>query len=170
MLADDLNHLVIREHQLLQSELDQTGVLVNDAVTKLRDNFVNLTQQTNAQTDILSELLNRTENDIDQQERATELKQQINASAMSAVQSLQFEDIIQQLTGHARNRAVQMEQLFGNLAQGLAEMRITDTQQTDQFVQTIKIMQKEVASFREALEKENPVKQETMQAGKIELF
>ena len=166
MLADDLNHLVIREHQLLQSELDQTGALVKDAVTTLRDNFVSLTQHAAEQVEILNQTLENT----DLQKRTVELKQKINTSTMTAVQSLQFEDIIQQLTGHARNRAVQMEQLFENMAQKLAEMRINDVQEADQLIQTIVTMQKEVASFREALEKENPVKQDSMQAGKIELF
>ena len=44
-LADDLNQLVSREHQILQDELGQVSTIVGDAIKMLVESFNSLNEQ-----------------------------------------------------------------------------------------------------------------------------
>ena len=173
-LAEDLNRLVSREHQILQGELGQVGTLVGDAIKTLVESFNNLNGQVAEQENlvqiIVAEVLDSNDKELEQVGRISELSQQINQNVVSATRSLQFDDIVQQLVTHSHHRTERMEQLFAGLTKKLSELKVLDPQDTTQIAKYIEAMQEEINRFRVALEKTNPVKQTSMGAGKAELF
>ncbi|MCH8262204.1 MAG: hypothetical protein IIA77_04010 [Proteobacteria bacterium] len=173
-LAEDLNRLVSRENQILQGELGQISTLVGDAIKTLVESFNNLNGQVAEQENlvqfIVAEVLNSSDQELEQLGRISELSQQINQNVASATRSLQFDDIVQQLVTHSHRRTKQMEQLFAGLTKKLSELKVVEPQDSTQIAKYLEAMQEEINRFRVALEKTNPVKQTFMGAGKAELF
>lgn len=173
-LAEDLNRLVSRENQILQGELGQVSTLVGDAIKMLVESFNNLigqvVEQENLVQFIVAEVLNSSDQEVEQLGRISELSQQINQNVASATRSLQFDDIVQQLIIHSHRRTKQMEQLFAGLNKKLSELKVVEPQDSTQIAKYLEAMQEEINRFRVALEKTNPVKQTSMGAGKAELF
>lgn len=173
-LAEDLNRLVSREHQIMQGELGQVSTLVGDAIKTLVESFNNLNGQVAEQENliqfIVAEVLNSSDQELEQLGRISELSQQINQNVASAIRSLQFEDIVQQLVTHSHRRTKQMEQLFAGLTKKLSELKVVEPQDSTQIAKYLEAMQEEINRFRVALEKTNPVKQTSIGAGKAELF
>jgi len=173
-LAEDLNRLVSREHQILQGELGQVSTLVGDAIKTLVESFNSLNGQVAEQENlvriIVAEVLDSNDQEPEQVGRISELSRQINQNVASATRSLQFDDIVQQLVTHSQRRTEQMEQLFAGLTKKLSELSVVESQDSAQIAKYIEAMQEEISHFRAMLEKTNPVKQTSMGAGKAELF
>jgi len=173
-LADNMNSVVVREHQILQRELGQMCELVSDAAKTLVDNFDIITKLAAEQAELLHVM---TSDDLDDAEgnegrrgKATEISKKMQTSNSAVVRALQFEDIVQQLASHSRKRAEQMEQLFSNLSRKLEDQKKVESQQYHKVMQSVKAMQQEVEKHRVAMDKENPVKQVSISEGKTELF
>ena len=178
-LAGDLNRLVSREHQILQGELGQVSTLVDDAIKTLVESFNSLNGQVAEQEtliqSIVDEFLDSPASDsgdqgVKQLARISELARLINQNVASATRSLQFDDIVQQLVVHSRNRAEKMEYLFAGLYEKLSELQVVEPYNSTQIEKYIEAMQEEISHFRVALEKTNPVKQTSMGSGKVKLF
>jgi len=173
-LAEDLNRLVSRENQILQGELGQISTLVGDAIKTLVESFNNLNGQVAEQENlvqfIVAEILHSNEQELEQVGRILELSQQINQNVTSATRLLQFDDIVQQLVTHSHRRTKQMEKLFAGLTKKLSELKAVEPQDSTQIAKYLEAMQEEINCFRVALEKTNPVKQTSMDAGKAVLF
>ena len=163
-LAESLSSLVIREHQILQDELDQVGNLVGDAVKELGENFYELHACVFYQKSLIGDLEN-----ADNKDELQAINSKINSHTSNLKRALQFDDIVQQLAGHASERIGQMQQLFNMLDQDVNKLKSfeIDNKQTQN---QLKIMHENISKFRQLLEKENPVKQGSMTAGEIELF
>ena len=173
-LAEDLNQLVSREHQILQDELGQVSTLVGDAIKTLVDSFNSLNDQSAEQVRlvqlIVSEVLDSNDQEIEQLSRISELSQQINRDVASATRSLQFDDIVQQLVTHSHHRTEKMEELFDGLFEKLSELKVAEPQDAILVAKYLEAMQEEITHCRVTLGKTNPVKQTSMGAGKAELF
>ena len=173
-LAEDLNRLVSREHQILKGELGQVSTLVGDAIKTLVESFNSLNGQVAEQENlvqfIVAEVMDANDQELEQVGRISELSQQINQNVASVTRSLQFDDIVQQLVTHSYRRTEQMEQLFAGLSKKLSELKVVEPQDSTLIAKYIEAMQEEINRFRVALEKTNPVKQTSMGAGKAELF
>jgi hypothetical protein len=63
-----------------------------------------------------------------------------------------------------------MQELFAELENSLTKIKRIESQDVSEIQKHLKKMHDEVEHFRIRLEKENPVKQNSMNAGKIELF
>jgi len=173
-LATALNGLVVREHQILQEELGQLSALIRDAVATLEESFRVINEQASEQSklatstaEVLNEKKQRLPIGLD---NISKISEQINKNVATAVRSLQFEDIIQQLAAHSNNRAAQIEQLFVKLGEKLITLESIKSDEAIRIEQIIHAMQSDMEDFRHAVEKDNPVKQATMDEGKIELF
>ena len=171
-LADDLHYLVNREHQVIGDELDQMSALVSDAIKTLVKSFNNLNINMVDQAELVQEIVaaggnDKGNNTANYQQEFLKLGQEMKQNIATTVRSFQFEDIVQQLVVHCRTRSNGMEQLFSRLDKGLEQLKTAEKQQT---IQIVNDMQKDVAEVRALLERENPVKQDSMRAGGIELF
>jgi len=171
-LADDLHYLVNREHQIIGDELEQMSSLVSDAIKTLVKSFNNLNINMADQAQLVQEIVasasaGKGKNTASCQEEFLKLSRDMKQNIATTVRSFQFEDIVQQLVVHCRTRSDGMEQLFTRLDSGLAQLKTADEQQA---VQIVDIMRKDVAELRALLERANPVKQDSMRAGGVELF
>ena len=108
--------------------------------------------------------------DEQQQKKVTDISKEIGSHTSSTIRTLQFDDIVQQLAGHTCERIARMQELFAELDGKLTEIKQMDAEDDVAIQQRILEMYKEVGRFRAKLEKENPVRQRSMEAGKIELF
>ena len=173
-LAEDLNQLVSREHQILQDELGQVSTLVDDAIKTLVESFNSLNrklvEQENFVQLIVAEVLDPNDQEIEQLCRISELSQQINRDVASATRSLQFDDIVQQLVTHSHHRTEKMEELFAGLFEKLSKLKIAEPQDAILVAKYLEAMQEDITHCRVALGKTNPVKQTSMGAGKTDLF
>lgn len=173
-IATTLNELVVREHQILQDELNQLSTLIKDAICTLDKSFKQINVNASEQTKIASsitEIFRKNDQSIPREiDELGKVSEQIDKNVAAAIRSLQFEDIIQQLAAHSSNRAGQIEQLFKKLGDNLAILKTIDENDVAQIEQIIQAMQSDMEDFRRAVEKDNPVKQASMGEGKIELF
>ena len=165
-VAQELSSLIIREHQILRSELNQVGVLVEDASQTLGDNFRLLKEYV---ADNKEEKVDDA-NEIEDSGDVKAFSKQVETCATNMMRALQFDDIVQQLASHADDRIGQMQELFEVMDNKLSELKTSkiENEQTTQVY--LQLMLANVTKYRELLEKSNPVKQETMGAGNIELF
>lgn len=169
-LADEFNRLIVREHQILQDEMNQVRVLVSDAVKNLDNNFRGLNSKNSEQADILSNVFKTGQVDNEQQQKLTEITHQIKSHTSTTIRALQFDDIVQQLAGHTCDRIARMQELFVDLENKLSIIKRLESEDISAIQGHVKMMRDEVDNFRTRLEKENPVRQRSMDAGKIELF
>jgi hypothetical protein len=169
-LADELSHLIIREHQILHGEMCQVRVLVSDAVKSLDSNFRSLNACASKQAKLLDQLAERGSIDQQQQQKLTDISTEINSHTSTTIRVLQFDDIVQQLAGHTCDRIARMQELFAELEKKLVNIKNLDATDADGTRKYIRMMRDEVGVFRARLEKENPVKQDSMSEGRIELF
>lgn len=169
-LIDELSSLIIREHQILQGEMSQVRVLVSDAVKNLDRNFRSLNACSSEQAAIVNELVGTGRVDEEQQKKLSVISGQINSHTSTTIRALQFDDIVQQLAGHTCDRIARMQELFVELEKKIIKIKYLEVHDKKGIQGYIRMMRDEVGHFRTKLEKENPVKQISMDAGKIELF
>ena len=170
-LAGDLVNLMIREHQYIHQELEHVRQLVGDAARSLTASFdqINILAIEQNTMITLALQLNTTDNEsfleqckrVDNNHRENRLK---------IVTALQFDDIVQQLTSHAQNRAKNIQAMFKNLDETLKELKTLDNENSPELMTRIQDIKQDVETFRTELEKENPVKQTSLAIGKTELF
>lgn len=169
-IARALSELVLREHQILQEEMTQMTSLVEDAVKRLDDDFRQLNAVTIEHSVKVDEALAEGLMDASMHKTLSRVGDQINQRVSSTVRALQFDDIVQQLSSHSRERIFQMQALFVELTKNLDDSKQGTSKDDATHLLHIRNMKEEINRFRIRLEKENPVKQHSMQAGKIELF
>jgi len=171
-LADNLHYLVNREHQIIGDELDQMSALVSDAIKTLVKSLNNININMVDQAELVEKIVSaegssKDAGSADYQQEFAKLGLEMKQNIAATVRSFQFEDIVQQLVIHCRTRSNGMERLFTRLDKALKKLKMAEKQQA---IQIVKEMQKEVAEVRALLDRENPVKQQSMCAGGIELF
>lgn len=167
-LAGELSRLVIREHQILQGELNQVCALVEDAVQALGGNFRELNICVSKQVALVANV--KSDVAANDNEKLAELSKQVNAYTAKLTRALQFDDIVQQLAGHACDRIGQMQELFSVLDKQVAELKTNKHGNTDESQNHLQTMLVNIIKYRRLLEKENPVKQDSISEGGIELF
>ena len=169
-LSEELSGLIIREHQILQDELNQVSALVGDAVKVLGTNI----RELNAHVAHQEKIHGSDSVEITQHSGGeyTKLSKQVNSNTSNMTRALQFDDIVQQLAGHASDRISQMQELFHLLDRKLSEIKVSDSsdEKHKQLHSNLQVMIENVIRYRLLLEKANPVKQDSMSEGKIELF
>ena len=101
--------------------------------------------------------------------KQTEISGKVNDVVGSAVTSLQFQDLVNQLLQHSRLRLDSMQEawrIIGDLANAEQSGSLTSSDETD------RVRQKVIEIFSKAnqVSQRNPVRQEHMQSGDIDLF
>jgi methyl-accepting chemotaxis protein len=97
-----------------------------------------------------------------------EIALEVEANVRNAVTALQFQDMTTQLTGHTRVRIEQIEALLAGLA-ALPELLDASPEATDQGVAVLQQMREGLEAVRNRTAR-NPVRQEKVDNGEIELF
>jgi len=170
-LADDLTSLMIREHQYIQDELEHVRNLVGDATRSLTASFDEMNILAIEQTTMVTLALQlNNANNKELLEQCKRSEKHYRNNQVKIVTALQFDDIVQQLTKHAQNRARSIQEMFQRLDSVLKEFRHLDDKDDPEFIRKIFRLKQDVANFRTELEKGNPVRQFTLATGRTELF
>lgn len=172
-LSCDVSQLVIREQQLLNEELLRMSRLLEEAATSLRQCFTAMGRQLEQQASLL-----RQRNPVIQVERRKDANKEelllatseIGSYVGQAVRALQFEDIIQQLIGHSRRRAEEIEKMFVGLQDRINDMQEYDARDVEKVLVVLEHCHQKIATVKEALTIANPVKQQSLEKGDVTLF
>ena len=101
--------------------------------------------------------------------KQTEISSKVNEVVGSAVTSLQFQDLVNQLLQHSRLRLDSMQdawRIIGDLAQEEQNGKLASSDDTNR----VRLQIVEIFSKANQVSQRNPVRQEHMQSGDIDLF
>ncbi len=89
-----------------------------------------------------------------------------------AIRALQFEDITTQSLGHTRLHLDRMEGFVLRMTQGLSNITPAEADGVDGYAAKIKAIHADMLQYREelALDKKNPVSQQNLDEGDVDLF
>lgn len=173
VLSKTASDLLVEEQQLLDSELLRMSKLLREAIANLSDCFGAMSNQITAQA---AQLRSRgatgaaTTGAVQDINALLSSTQQMNSFVTRAVIALQFEDILQQLIQHSRQRVEETEGLLRCIHANIDKLQPGDVLDTATLLDTLKACQAEVGKTREALNLSNPAKQESMTKGDVTLF
>ena len=96
----------------------------------------------------------------------------IEGMVADAVRSLQFEDIVTQLASHTGRHLQRVEQMIQNIDAGIRELQLNREGGISAYVQGLEALCEHVAALDAATQEglHNPVAQESMDEGEVELF
>ena len=167
-LSDDVSGIVVREQQVMDEELCRMSDLIQEAASKLRQCFSSMSEQITLQS---AQLCLRSAEDLDKDTQCLlSTTNNISEHVGTAVRALQFEDIIQQLISHSRSRANEMEKMFVSIHSQIDKLYNSENQAMEEIIVSLKTCQDEINAIREALQLNNPVKQQSLDKGDVELF
>jgi len=97
---------------------------------------------------------------------------EINALTGDAVRSLQFEDIVRQLTEYSERHLDRIHGLVNRIHGGLSDLRRSEQRQPRDFILALGQLQTDLDEFiaTQMADDSSPVKQESMSEGDVELF
>ena len=179
-LFNDLHHVVQNEVLVIREDISITRELVSEAVTQLNDNLQGLYERSETQQSMLMSVFDNMEpkgtsldNSISNHlSEISNLTNQFNEHIGQAVQSLQFEDIVSQRLNNPVEHLAFLERFVIILKENLDEL---DTQvksmETDYYI-GLQQTRDQLSIYKETWEKEdeNLVRQQSMEAGSIDLF
>ena len=172
-LSCDVSQLVIREQQLLREELLRMSRLLQEAAMDLRQCFIVMGKQLDQQSSLLQHgnpAMKPERRKDNSKEALLSATAEIGAYVGKAVRALQFEDIIQQLIGHSRRRAEEIEKMFTTLQERINDLQEYDSREAERVLQVLEACHKEIASVKETLTIANPVKQQSLKQGDVTFF
>jgi methyl-accepting chemotaxis protein len=97
------------------------------------------------------------------------LSNQINQVVGDTVRSLQFEDIVRQLTGYSEHHLVRLETVMGALKEGIGELSTGATSGND-LITGIGRLRNQISEEFKQEKQHKAVEQENMDEGDVELF
>jgi len=171
-LSDDVSAIVVREQQVMDAELLRMSSLIQEAASNLRQCFSSMSEQITLQS---AQLCLRSAEaqgtGLDEETQCLlSTTNNISEHVGTAVRALQFEDIIQQLISHSRSRANEMEKMFVSIHSQIDKLYNSENQAMEEIIVSLKTCQDEINAIRDALQLNNPVKQQTLDKGDVELF
>ncbi|HTT07907.1 MAG TPA: hypothetical protein VMH34_03865 [Gammaproteobacteria bacterium] len=167
-----VNEFILEEQGLLDEELARMGRLVQEAVANLHKSFNAMSDKIVRQSE---ELQSQGARDLNT-EAGKEMKSllqsthQISSIVVQAVISLQFEDIVQQLILHSRQRITEIQRLMQALQTHMDELVSSNASDGRELLSMVEACQDEINKTRQALTLSHPAKQESLNKGDVTLF
>ena len=171
LLSKTASDLLVEEQQLLDSELLRMSKLLREAIINLSECFSVMSNQITAQAaqlrsqDVAGNIM--PDRDITGLLSST---QQMSAFVSRAVIALQFEDILQQLICHSRQRVDETENLLQSIYSSIEMLKPDDITDLDALLAILNTCQAEVDKTRKALNLSHPARQESLTKGGVTLF
>ena len=180
VVADEVRILSQRSNQFSDQirekyqNIRSTMNIANDIVGKMASRDLTLTMDSKGRMDELMEEVEKINQEVASElQQVSSFTEEISAGVNMALRSLQFEDMINQLTGHMDSRLDSIDGLVCTLSKFHKDL---DTVKRDQLEgQFEDYMERLRATSREALQtsgvtRRSPVHQASMDSGDIELF
>jgi methyl-accepting chemotaxis protein len=166
----------------VHKELSQIRSLVSDAIEVLQKSFNDLNLETKEQNRMVQEVMEKLKaaqasrgnvNDLldGRLSQFSESTQRIDKSITDAVRSLQFEDIVRQLTVSSEKHLSYLERVLGTVDEGIRGLNSQHINVPEYIVglHELKAQIDKLEEERKA-EAQRSVSQKTMQQGEVELF
>jgi len=104
--------------------------------------------------------------------KVTDVNGVIRQDLGKAIRSLQFEDIVSQSLGHTELHLNRMNTFVQMIAQGVSDLQQQHGDDVEAYQQKLVHLQAEVGNYRQEvrLEESNPVSQQSMDEGDVDLF
>lgn len=171
-LSRMVGDLLIQEHELQDRELVRMSSLLHEAVSELAGCFSAMSDQLVVQSSELraqGKTNTGTEGERDMNSLML-TTQQMNSCVTRAVVALQFEDILQQMINHNRQRVEEAVKLLRYLQSRIEMLEQDHINNSPVILEMLKSCHAEIASTCEALDLNNPAQQQTMKKGDVTLF
>ena len=174
VVADEVRKLSQRSELRSVLGLARTDVQgARDTVAKLASKDMNFAIKSKARVDEMMQHIG--ELNLKTHQRLNEVAavtSRIDSMVGDAVRSLQFEDIVTQLTSFTGGHLVRVEQMIQNIDIGIQELRLNAEGGISAYVQGLEDLCERVAVLDAATQEalHNPVAQESMNEGDVELF
>jgi hypothetical protein len=161
--------LVLEEQEAALAELQRMENILNEAATQLRDSF---TEIDNLIGEGLSGLLRdgaMAQAGSDNHRPVQSIKSRLSDQYRSSITALQFEDIVKQIIGHSRTRGQGIDEILRNIKARIESLNLSEWSE-DALEQAISGSRKDIEVFRDKMAATNPVAQQSLKTGEIELF
>lgn len=167
-----VNDFVREEQDLLDEELARMSKLVQEAVANLHGSFNAMSDKIVKQSVELQTKSARNAGTEISREMSALLSStsQINSIVVRAVISLQFEDIVQQLILHSRQRIAEIQRLMRTLQANMDKPTPAPAGDLQSLLDMVGACQEEVSKTKKALTLNHPAKQESLHKGDVTLF
>ena len=179
VVADEVRKLSHRSDRFNDEIREVIGASINnidgarEAISRLASQDMNFAIQSKVR---VREMLDHIEDINSGVEGALEdvsrISGEIDGLVGDAVRSLQFEDIVRQLTDYSSNNLDRMQHMVGSLHSGMLALRASEQRGPQAFIAAVKDMQHQLDDYlaREQASKAKPVEQHSMDEGEVELF
>ncbi|GEM_PF-3478563 len=167
-----VNEFIREEQDLLDGELSRMSRLVQEAVASLHKSFNAMSDKIVRQSE---ELQSRAAGDAGtgvgrEMKSLLASTHQISSIVVQAVISLQFEDIVQQLILHSRQRITEMQRLMQALQARMDGLPSACAGDGRGLLEVVAACREEIEKTRQALMLSHPAKQESLNKGDVTLF
>ena len=172
-LSRSLHALVNDEQEFLDTELIRVSTLVKEGAEKLMDCFNemhDLLQDQKRQLRISVAGASEGSSEFRNVEDALASTGQVNSYLGKAIIALQFEDIVQQLIHHSRQRIAAINAMLEMLDPHIDRLAAAGRDGQPDLDHLIDECARVVTLIRQRLETDHPVNQESLQQGTVTLF
>jgi len=156
-----------------QKEVGNTCFKAQVLASKLASRDMKKVYAAKANVEEILAHLNRTNALISEcRTQSNNINAELNQQLGSAIRALQFEDIVAQSLGHTDLHLERMDGFVTRVATGIAELHSKGDTTLDEYVAELGRLHEEIMEYRNSLKLEavNPVSQENMDEGDVELF
>ena len=154
----------------VETDLMQTGILLEEAIEKLSFNFMAIHAAVSAQQDTIALLLEGGVPPAEQREKLLALQDEVGGYVNAAITSMQFQDMTSQLIDRTLKRVTGLREFLGTLSSHGAEM--LPESDNEEIVELLGKVSMALAiqslELRSVLRK--AVSQQHLESGDIELF
>ena len=171
-LCQEAGKLIIEEQKLLDNELVRMSKLLKEATSDLSGCFSVMSDQLSRQKiKIRSSSIADNNTDVEYEiDTLLSTTSEINSVVVKAVISLQFEDIIQQLVQHSRQRIEKIDLMCRMLDTKISTLIDSDSTDTSSLLKMLEACQADLDKARKALDLNHPAQQQSMSKGDVTLF
>lgn len=167
--AVELNNGIIKKRKEMSESCTQSRLLVDNLASRDMDKVFT----SKAKVEEILAHLNKTNSLIsDCRTQANSVNSELRLHLGSAIRALQFEDIVSQSLGHTELHLERMDGFVSRVATGIAELHSKSETTLDEYVIQLSVLHEEIMTYRNSLrlEETNPISQESMDEGDVELF
>lgn len=172
-LSWSLHDLVNEEQEFLDTELARVSTLVQEGVEHLMGCFNEMHARLEEQRRQLKRSISSAGPEQGNARSAEEILTstgQVDSYLGKAVRALQFEDIVQQMIRHSRQRISTVNAMLQMLRQQIEKLETDQCGDTEILREAILECKSVVAQIRMRLETDHPVNQESLKQGTVTLF
>jgi methyl-accepting chemotaxis protein len=179
VVADEVRKLSIRSDKFndeIRSVIGQSMRAIDgarEAISKLASQDMNFAIQSKSKVNATLDHLTNVNASVEEAlSSVSVVNAEISQLTGDAVRSLQFEDIVRQLTVYSERHLDRAGGLVTRIHTGLADLRVSEAREPRDFIVAVEALRGELDRFIEGeiAAERKPVEQESMSEGDVELF